>query len=86
MNPCCLILFSLRLSVAMCATLAILVSRALDYTLHELRQSVDGLVSAEVCHIFVAEGGVAEQVHGVQELPLLQEVIQRVSGEELDGV
>ena len=69
----------------MSATLAILVSRALDHSLHELREAIDGLVSAKVGNVCIAQCGVAQQIHGVKEFPLLQEVIQRVTGEELYG-
>ncbi len=56
---------------------------ALDVALHELRESVDGSVSALSRHLQIREPCVAEQIHGAQQSPVLQQVIERLAGEEL---
>ena len=75
------ILLSLPISVP--AILSVLIRRALEVSLHEFRETVDGLVSALVCHVQIWESCAAEQIHSVQQSPLSEQVIECLAGEHL---
>ena len=64
---------------------AIFVGRAVNHALQEARQRAiagEAALGGDLC---VAQCGVAQQIHGMQQSPLLQHFVERLAGEELDG-
>ena len=55
----------------------------LDITLQELREPCDGPVSALMGNIQIREIRATEQIHSMQQSPLLQQLIERLSREQL---
>ena len=70
-------------AISVHAILSVLIRRALEVSLHEFRQSIDRLIPALPRHLLIRQSCAAEQIHGMQQSPLSEQVIESLAGEHL---